>query len=391
MFSSRLPAHFASNAITRATAALQTRGVPLLDLTETNPTRVGLDYPTGLLSALADPAGLTYRPEALGLLSARHAVATHLRATTGLSIDPARIVLSASTSEAYAWLFKLLCDAGDEVLVPVPSYPLFESLAALEAVRLVPYRLEHHGVWSIDRDSVLRGSTPRTRAVLVVSPNNPTGSCLRAGDRDWLQMFAAERQLALISDEVFAEYPLRPSADAVSLLGESPALTFVLGGLSKSAALPQMKLAWTAAGGPASLVEESLSRLEIIADTYLSISTPVQLALPALLDAAAGVRAQIQARVEANLLALERATAGSSVTLLRPEGGWSTVLRVPAIDSEESLVLRLLDADHVLVHPGYFFDFDAEAWLVLSLLPETEQFGEAVRRIVARCDARTPA
>lgn len=391
MFSSRLPAHLASNAITRATEALRTRGVPLLDLTESNPTRVGLDYPAAVLNALADPAGLTYRPDPLGLFSARQAVANHLRTTSGLTIDPARIVLSASTSEAYAWLFKLLCDAGDEVLVPVPSYPLFESLAALEAVRLLPYRLEHHGTWSIDRDSVLRALTARTRAILIVSPNNPTGSCLRAGDREWLQVLAAERQLALISDEVFAEYPLRPAADGVSLQGDSRALTFVLGGLSKSAALPQMKLAWTTAGGPSALVEESLSRLEIIADTYLSVSTPVQVALPALLDAAAGVRTQVLARLQANLATLERVTAGSPVTMLRPEGGWSAVLRVPAIDSEESLVLRLLESDRVLVHPGYFFDFDSEAWLVVSLLPPPDQFDEAVRRIVARCEAASPA
>jgi hypothetical protein len=251
-------------------------------------------------------------------------------------------------------------------------------------VRLVSYRLEHHGVWSIDRDCLLRRLTSRTRAVLIVSPNNPTGSCLRAADREWLIDLAAGRGLALISDEVFAEYPLRPAADAASLHGATAALTFVLGGLSKSAALPQLKLAWTTVSGPPALVDEALTRLEVIADTYLSVSTPVQLAAGALLEGASPLREQIHARLATNLAALERITAGSPVTLQRPEGGWSAVLRVPAFDSEESIVLRLLSEEHVLVHPGFFFDFDTEAWLVVSLLPEPDRFGDAIRRVVAR-------
>ena len=393
MFSSRLPAHLASNAITRAIAAMRTRQVRFIDLTETNPTRVGVQYPAELLDVLGNPSGRVYEPEPLGLPSARAAVASHLGQGLGIEIDPARIVLSASTSETYAWLFKLLCEPGDEVLVPVPSYPLFESLAALEAVRLRAYRLEYHGLWSIDRDSLTRGLSARTRAILIVSPHNPTGSCLRAEDRDWLVDLATARNLPLVSDEVFAEYRLRPAADATTLHGPSSALTFVLGGLSKSAALPQLKLAWTSVSGPLPLVDEALARLEIIADTYLSVSTPVQLAASALLDASGPVRAQVQTRLEANLVTLERATAGSPITLCRPEGGWSAVLRVPAIDSqaEEALVLRLLEEDHVLVHPGYFFDFETEAWLVVSLLPDPGRFGDAVRRIAARCGAASPA
>ena len=268
--------------------------------------------------------------------------------------------------------------------MPAPSYPLFESLASLEAVRLVSYRLEHHGVWSIDRDSLQRRLSSRTRAILIVSPNNPTGSCLRAADREWLIDLAAGHDLALISDEVFAEYPLRPAADAASLHGAAAALTFVLGGLSKSAALPQLKLAWTTVSGPPVLVDEALARLEVIADTYLSVSTPVQLAAGALVDGASALREQIHARLAANLAALEAVTAGSPVTLIRPEGGWSAVLRVPAFDSEESIVLRLINEEHVLVHPGFFFDFDTEAWLVVSLLPEADRFGDAIRRVVAR-------
>ena len=384
MFSSRLPAHLASNAITRAAESLRGRGVPLLDLTESNPTRVGLAYPPGLLTALSDPAGLAYAPEPLGLPSAQAGIARYITSSRRVEIDPARLVLSASTSEAYAWLFKLLCEPGDEVLVPAPSYPLFDSLGSLEGVRLSAYRLDYHGVWSIDRDSLARRLTSRTRALLVVSPNNPTGSRLREDDRDWLVGVAATRGLALISDEVFAEYPLRPAPDAASLHETTGVLTFVLGGLSKSAGLPQLKLAWTTVSGPPALVDEALTRLEIIADTYLSVSTPIQLAAPALLDDTQSLRAQIQARLETNLTCLEQMTAGSSLTLVRPEGGWSAVLRVPAIEPEEALVLRLLDDDHVLVHPGYFFDFDTEAWLVVSLLPEPDQFRDAVRRVVAR-------
>ena len=390
MFSSRLPAHLASNAITRAAGSLRTRGIPLIDLTESNPTRVGLQYPAGLLADLSGPAGLTYAPEPLGLPSAQADIARFLQTTTGLDVDPSRIVLSASTSEAYSWLFKLLCEPADEVLVPAPSYPLFESLASLEAVRLVPYRLERHGVWSVDRDSLLRRLSSRTRAILIVSPNNPTGSCLRAADRGWLIDLAAGRGLALISDEVFAEYPLRPAADAASLHGATVALTFVMGGLSKSAALPQLKLAWTTVNGPPALVDEALARLEVIADTYLSVSTPVQLAAGALLEGASPLREQIHARLAANLAVLENVTAGSPVTLIRPEGGWSAVLRVPAFDSEEAIVLRLLDEEHVLVHPGFFFDFDTEAWLVVSLLPEPDRFGDAIRRVVARVSTSVP-
>ena len=387
MFSSRLPAHLASNAITRAVESLRTRGVALFDLTESNPTRVGVTYPSTLLDALANPAGLSYAPEPLGLPPARTAVARYLGTTRRLDIDPGRVVLSASTSEAYSWLFKLLCEPGDEVLVPAPSYPLFDSLASLEAVRLTPYRLDYHGVWSIDRDSVMRSLSPRTRAILVVSPNNPTGSSLRDHDRDWLAGVAAAHDLALISDEVFAEYPLRPAPDAASLHGTKEALTFVLGGLSKSAALPQLKLAWTTVSGPPVLVDDALARLEIIADTYLSVATPVQLAAHELLEAASSLRDQIQSRLEANLTLLEQTTAGTPVTLLRPEGGWSAVLRVPAVETEEALVLRLLNEDHVLVHPGYFFDFDTEAWLVVSLLPEPGRFRDAVSRVVARAGA----
>ena len=380
MFSSRLPAALTPNAITQAAAALRERGVPLLDLTETNPTAVGLPYPEDLLAPLAGAGALRYAPDPLGLASAREAVA---RAYGSAGVDAGQVMLTASTSEAYALLFKLLCDPDDNVLVPQPSYPLFESLTALEAVQARPYRLDVHANWAIDRDGLVRALTARTRAVLVVSPNNPTGSLLRDDDRDWLAAFCAARGLAIISDEVFAGYLLRPRPGAASCVGESRALTFALGGLSKSAGLPQVKLGWMVVSGPGDLASRALERLEVIGDAYLSVSTPVQVAAPALIDAGRQVRSAIQRRLAANLARLERLIgADSPVSLLPPEGGWSAVLRVPATQTEEALVLRLLDQAHVLVHPGFFFDFADEAFVVVSLLPDPAVFERAVQRLL---------
>jgi aspartate/methionine/tyrosine aminotransferase len=300
----------------------------------------------------------------------------------GFTVDPEALVLTASTSEAYAMLFKLLCDPGDEVLVPQPSYPLFDLLSRLEGVRPVGYRLEYHGRWVIDRGGLERAMSARCRAVLVVSPNNPTGSFLTADDRDWLVELCAARGLALLIDEVFAEYPLLPGADRAAVVHESRVLTFSLGGLSKSAGLPQMKLAWTVVSGPAHDMRNALARLEVIADTYLSVSTPVQLAADRLLAAGALVRRAIAARLVANLSALRAAVRASpALTLLEPEGGWTAVVRVPALMSEESLVLRALVEHDVIVHPGYFFDFEDEAYLVLSLLPRPESFNLGVGRL----------
>jgi alanine-synthesizing transaminase len=391
MFSSRLrfsstatsPAGLTPNAITQAVSSLRTAGAPLLDLTETNPTKVGLAYPSMIAGTLADPAVLTYAPEPLGLRSAREAAAREC-SRSGTRVDADRVVLTTSTSEAYGLLFKLLCDPGDSVLVPQPSYPLFESLAGLEAVRADPYRLEFHGRWSIDRDSLQRALSSRTRAILIVTPNNPTGSMLRAADRDWLVALAATHDLALISDEVFRDYLLEPASDAASLAGESHALTFVLGGLSKSAGLPQMKLGWIAVSGPEPVAARAVAELEVICDTYLSVTSSVQLAAPVLIEAGRDIRAAIQERIARNLASLDRALTGESpVSLLTPEGGWSAVLRVPATESEETLVLRLLNEFHVIVHPGYFFDFATEAFLVVSLLPEPAEFDEGIRRVLA--------
>jgi hypothetical protein len=359
-------------------------GLDLIDLTESNPTTVGLHYPPDLLAPLADPDGLRYEPRALGLPSARKAVAReplrHQR-----TVDPARVVLTASTSEAYALLFKLFCDPGDQVVVPQPSYPLFDHLTRLEAVESVPYALEYHGSWRIDVPSLRRALTGRTRALLVVSPNNPTGSYLHRDDLRTLVEVCREHDLALIGDEVFFDYALDGAEDAVSVLDQDEVLTCALGGLSKSCGLPQAKLGWIIWGGPPAQVAMALTAYEVVADSYLSASTPVQVAAPALLKAAGAIREQIQARITRNIRALREACARwPAVTVLPAEGGWSAVVQVPATRSEEDLVVALVGDDGVLVHPGYFFDFPREAFLVLSLIVEPARFDEGVSRLLSR-------
>jgi alanine-synthesizing transaminase len=383
MFSSRTPADRDQNRIARALSVARASGRTLIDLTVANPTIVGLEYSASLLEPLSSPRALVYAPEPVGLLDARDAVATDYR-RRGISVAVESIVLTASTSEAYSLLFKLLCrPEGDDVLVPVPSYPLFDHLTALDGVRPVPYGLEYHGRWALDVAGVDRVWSQRVRAVLAVSPNNPTGSILKPEERVALSERCAARDAALVIDEVFADYPLNdanPAADA-----PAGCLTFRLGGLSKSAGLPQVKLGWMAVDGPPALVREALERLELIADTYLSVSTPVQVAAGALLEAGALVRAQILDRVRKNYAALcDQAQNFPSIHVLPTEGGWSAVVRVPATASEEDLVLELIDKDGVSVHPGFFFDFPHEAFLVISLLPEPWHFAEGVRRVLER-------
>jgi aspartate/methionine/tyrosine aminotransferase len=381
MFSSRLPGRLEPNTLSRRVAARRRAGRPLVDLTASNPTAAGISYPRDILSSLATTRALIYDPDPLGLLDARTAIAADY-ARRGVVVDPARVILASSTSEAYAWLFKCLCDPGDDVLVPQPSYPLFDLLASLEAVARRPYRLEWHGAWSIDRATVEAALTPRTRAMLVVTPNNPTGSMLREDDREWLVDLCRSRSIAIIADEVFADYPIAPRPDACSLAGEQRALTFVLGGLSKSVGLPQVKLAWILVGGHGRAAE-AIARLEIVADTYLSVSTPVQHAAASLLSQGAVVRGAILERIAANLAELRRAVAAfPSIALREPEGGWTAVLEAPSFESEEALVLRLLDTAGVLVHPGYFFDFPAETMLVVSLLPLPAVFMDAIARLL---------
>jgi aspartate/methionine/tyrosine aminotransferase len=387
MFSTRVPADLAPNRLARALAAARVSGTPIIDLTETNPTRVGFDYPDSLPAALAVPGALRYEPEPFGLAAAREAVSAEY-AAGHLPVDPGCIVLTASTSEAYSFLFKLLCEPGDEVLVPVPSYPLFDHLCRLDGVGVRTYPLEYHGTWSPDVAAMAAAVTPRTRAVLVVSPNNPTGSLVGRDDLRAIAGVCRARDLALVGDEVFADYLIDPRPDRASVLQQQEALTFALGGLSKSAGLPQMKLGWIAATGPPPLLAAALARLEIVADAYLSVSTPVQHATGSFLAAGRRVRRSIVDRVRTNLQALvEAAGAVPSCSVLRVEGGWSAVVRVPSMRSEEQLVLELLEHERVLVHPGYFFDFPREAYLVVSLIPAPAAFREGAARIFRRVES----
>jgi alanine-synthesizing transaminase len=381
IWSHRVDADLTVNRLTTTLAALRAESRSIIDLTLSNPTIAGLEYPRGMLDGLADARGLVYRPEAFGLRTAREAVAADY-GRRGVSVEAGRIVLTASTSEAYSLLFKLLCDPDTEILVPRPSYPLLDHLARLDAVSARFYDLEYQRTWSIDFASVERGLSSATRAIVIVSPNNPTGSRIRQHELERLDALAAEHGAAVIIDEVFADYNLAGSSDTASPPRAGSSLVFSLGGLSKSIGLPQAKLAWIAAGGPAAIVAEALARLEFAADAYLSVSTPVQEAAAELLRAGRVVREQIQARVAGNYRDLVKSVSDESgCTVLQADGGWYAVLRVPAIASEEDLVLSLLVDDGVLTHPGYFFDFQGGAHLVVSLLSPPPVLREGIARI----------
>jgi aspartate/methionine/tyrosine aminotransferase len=363
MFSRRTPRDLRPNALARLRAR---RGDVPFDLTVSNPMACGIEYPDGLLRGLADATALSYRPAARGLERARVAVAAEYR-RHGVEVDPGRVVLTASTSEAYGFLFKLLCDPGDVVRLPAPSYPLFEHLTALEGVRGVPYRLAAERDWQPEVEGAVAGGV---RAWLAVHPNNPTGSFVDESSARALTRACLRDGAALIVDEVFLDYPLQASGALRSFAGHSDVLTFTLGGLSKSVGLPQLKLAWIVVSGPSREVEEALARLELIADHYLSVGTPVQEALPELLAVGAGVREAIGRRCRANLDTLRGwVPRHPELTLLPVGGGWTAVLRYPSVVDEEALVLELLDRHGVAVHPGYFFDFPTPGYLVLSLLP----------------------
>jgi hypothetical protein len=405
MFSQRAPGELTANRLSARVAERRAQGRAFVDLTESNPTRAGFLYPPDLLAPLGRAAGLRYTPSPLGSLEARRAVSAEY-ARQGVAVPPERIVLTASTSDAYSLLFKLLADAGDEVLVPRPSYPLFDHLTRLDFVEARDYALDIHGGWSIDFASLEAAMTPRTRAVLVVSPNNPTGSFVTPAELERLAAICAPRGIAIIADEVFADYELTPGAAsragrpvgspiappiAGSDLGPAVSrrrdvLSFALGGLSKSVGLPQVKLGWIAVGGPDDLVSAALERLELICDTYLAVSTPVQLAAAELLERGADVRSQIAARVAVNHRALHAAAAGAPACRVLPgAGGWYAVLQVPSLEPEEDLVLGLLD-EGVLTHPGYFFDFPRPSFLIVSLLPPGASFVDGVSRILRHFD-----
>lgn len=379
MFSQRLKWDVHANPISRLVAHKRSAGVPVLDLTESNPTHAGFSYSPEILAPLVDLRALRYDPDPRGIQTAREAVASYY-ARRGPRIDSSRVLLTASTSEAYSYLFKLLADPGDEVLAPRPSYPLFEFLASLESVQVRQYPLLYDGAWHIDFEALERSVTPRTRAIVVVNPNNPTGSFLKMAEQERLESLCVSCGLAILSDEVFCDYPHGEDAQRVpTLVGERQALTFSMSGLSKISGLPQLKLGWIAVSGPSA--REACERLEWIADTYLSVSTPVQLALPRLLMAP--VRDEIRRRTAENLRWLLEVAQGTALNVLRAEGGWYAVVQVPRTRSEEEWVLTLLEHHDVLVQPGFFYDFESEAFLVLSLLTESAVFHEGVRLLLA--------
>jgi aspartate/methionine/tyrosine aminotransferase len=385
VFSQRSAFDRTHNRLERARSAAASAGRELLDLTESNPTRAQLPPARAALQALLHPAAAHYDPDPLGLPSARAALSAWLR-ERGQAVPPDQIVLTASTSEAYAFVFKLLCDPGDDVLVPAPSYPLFEHLAQLEGVHARSYRLRYDGRWHLPAGTLAPLVGPRTRAVLTVHPNNPTGSCLK---RDELAQLAATG-LPIVSDEVFAPYTLAPEPDALaSALGCPDALTFVLNGLSKLAGLPQLKLAWLCVDGPPAAVREALSRLELIADSFLSVSTPVQLALPAILEAHGELTDAISARLRANLAHLRAQLTGSPVSALHVEAGWYAVLRLPAVLDDEAWAVTLLERHGVLVQPGYFYDLEAGPYAVVSLLTIPDVFQRGIERLRAAVLALT--
>ncbi|HVI07616.1 MAG TPA: pyridoxal phosphate-dependent aminotransferase [Candidatus Binatia bacterium] len=385
MFSQRTNWPLIRNRLTEALDQARARGGRILDLTVSNPTRIALQYDGArILSALASPQSLDYDPQPCGLASARAAVAEYYLSAHNAALDPDRIILTTSTSEGYSFVFRLLCNPGDELLVPKPSYPLFEFLADLQDVKLVPYPLLYDHGWQMDFHSLEKSITSRTRGVVVVHPNNPTGSFVKLHEQESLNRVCRRHDLALIVDEVFLDYPT-DSIPRQTFAVNQHALTFTLSGISKISALPQMKAAWIVTSGPRDQVEAAESRLEVVADTFLSMNAPVQWALPSLLDQRKNIQKQLLARVRANMAELDRQLAGQKLCQrLEVEGGWYVVLRVPVTQSDEDLAVELLQQQSVFVHPGHFYDFPGEGFLVLALIAPEQEFAEGVRRVLNR-------
>jgi aspartate/methionine/tyrosine aminotransferase len=436
MFSDRTNWKLGRNRFTQALEEARAGGAMVLDLTVSNPTRTGLRHDErAILGALASPRALDYDPQSKGLREAREAVAEYyhldhgIAGADGSAMDPEQIVLTTSTSEGYSFVFRLLCNAGDELLVPKPSYPLFEFLADLQDVRLVPYPLIYDHGWQMDFPSLEKAVTARTRGVVVVHPNNPTGSYVHGGEVEMLNAFCREHGLAVIADEVFLDYrleqspsdfaslpnsrslhapmdrnsPIHPLARddraeeltaPASFAGNREVLTFTLSGLSKVAALPQMKVAWVVTSGPQELAAAAMGRLEVIADTYLSMNAPIQWAVPVLLEQGKNIQPQLRERVRANLAELDRQLARQrACQRLNLEGGWYVVLRVPVTRSDEELAIELVEEKAVLVHPGHFYDFPSDGYLVLSLITPPEDFANGISAVLDKfefVDAHQP-
>jgi alanine-synthesizing transaminase len=382
MFAKRTNWNLETNRLGAALAAHRVAGKPLLDLTVSNPTECGFHYDEeAILSALRNPAALKYEPNPRGLVVARGAVAQYY-AERGAAIPSDDIFLTTSTSEAYSYVFRTLCDPEDELLIPAPGYPLFEFLADIQDVRLARYPLVYDYGWQIDFHALEQAITPRTRGVIVVHPNNPTGHFVKPEEMRRLNEICEAGEIAIIADEVFLDFALEEKRP-VTFAAKSQALTFTMSGLSKTGGLPQMKAAWLIVSGPEARKAEALARLEVIADTYLSISAPIQLAIPAFLEQRHAFQKQVIARVNVNLSELDkRLAAQKSCSRLEVEGGWNAVIRVPATRSDEELALELLTTRGVYVHPGHFYDFTSEGIVVVSLIMPINEFSSGLEQLL---------
>ena len=383
MFADRTSWNLKANPLSEALAKHRAAGKQLLDLTVSNPTECGFEYDSrAILQALANPASLAYHPEPRGMLVARRAVAAYYAARNA-KVRAESIILTTSTSEAYSFVFRMLCNPGDEILIPEPSYPLFAFLADIQDVKLARYPLVYDYGWQINFHALQQAITPRTRGVIVVHPNNPTGHFTKSHEREKLNEICCSRNLAIIADEVFLDFALQ-GQPPFSFAGNSKALTFTMSGLSKISGLPQMKAAWLVTSGPEELKSQALALLEIIADTYLSMNAPVQHAIPALLEQRQRFQTQLLARVRKNLEELDRQLATQkSCARLAVEAGWYAVLRVPATRSDEELAIELLMRKNVYVHPGHFYDFPSEGFLIVSLIAREEEFAEGTKLLLS--------
>jgi alanine-synthesizing transaminase len=383
MFASRTNWNLKSNRLAEALARHRSSGRRLLDLAASNPTECGFKYDVpAIVRALCNPLALQYHPDPRGLPSARQAVCEYYR-TRGNRVSADDLFLTVSTSEAYSHVFRLLSNPGDEFLIPTPGYPLFDFLADVNDVKLVPYPLFYDHGWHIDLHALEQAITSRTRGVIAVHPNNPTGHYTKTPEILRLNQICAARGMAIIADEVFLDFVLTGAAQP-SFVANNDALTFTLSGISKISGLPQMKVAWLAVSGPESLKREALARLELIADTYLSMNAPIQLAAPVLLQQRTNFQQQLMARVKANLNELDSQLAGQShAARLEVEGGWYAVLRVPATRTDEDLAIDLLEKHDVYVHPGHFYEFSSDGYLVVSLITPEQEFCEGVRRVLS--------
>ena len=383
MFADRTNWNLKANPLSEALAGHRGSGKPLLDLTASNPTACGFDYDSrAILQALANPANLAYDPDPCGLLHVRQAVAGYY-AARGAEVPADSIILTTSTSEAYSFVFRTLCNPGDEILIPEPSYPLFAFLADIQDVKLVRYPLDYDYGWQINFHALQHGITSRTRGAIMVHPNNPTGHFTKPRELEKLNEICCARNLAIIADEVFLDFALPGGHAPFTFAHNDAALTFTMSGLSKISGLPQMKAAWLVTSGPEPLKSQALARLEIIADTYLSMNAPVQWAIPALLEQRHSFQTQLLARVQKNLAELDRQLATQkSCARLVLDAGWYAVLRVPATRSDEELAIELLTQKNVYVHPGHFYDFPSEGVLVVSLITREEDLTKGMKLLL---------